>query len=254
VDFKLKGRVAIVTGASAGIGRGIAKCLAAEGAQTVIVARRLEKLQSLQAEIVADGGLKPMIVTADLYDRAIPAKIRDQVIAAFGRADIVVNDAGGSRVAGLDAPDEIWDESLAINFTAIRKVTHAFLPDMQANKWGRVINITGSMEPREFNAANFAKAGVHAWAKGLSRAVAKDGITINSLQPGRIHSEQTDNPKHRRHPTPELQDAYSKEFIPIGYFGDPEDVGHLATFLCSQQARYITGQRIYVDGGMHLAI
>lgn len=254
MDFGLKGRVAVITGASAGIGRGIAKCLAAEGAQTVIVARRTPKLESLQAEIVTAGGLKPMIVTADLYDRAVPAKICEQVMQAFGRADIVVNDAGGSRVAGLDAPDEVWDESLAINFTAIRKVTHAFLPVMQQRKWGRVINVTGSMEPREFNAANFAKAGVHAWAKGLSRAVAKDGITVNSLQPGRIHSEQTDNPKHRRHPTPETQAEYANEYIPIGYFGDPEDVGHFATFLCSEQARYITGQRVYVDGGMHLAI
>lgn len=102
-----------------------------------------------------------------------------------------------------------------------------------------------------FNAANAAKAGVHAWAKGLSRAVGKDGITINSLQPGRIHSEQIDN---RLHPTREDQERFAIENIPLGYFGEPEDMAYLAAYLCSPKARYITGQRIYVDGGLHHAI
>lgn len=251
MDLELDGRVAVVTGASVGIGRAIAKVLAAEGAQTVIVARRQQLLESLQQEIEAAGGKRPLAIAADLYDRAAPAKIRDSVLATFGRADIVANDAGGSRKTTLDASDEIWDESFAINFTAVRKMAHAFLPGMQQRKWGRIINITGSMEPRVFNAANAAKAGVHAWAKGLSRLVARDGVTINSLQPGRIHSEQIDQ---RVHPTPEDQEEFARNNIPIGYFGDPEDIGYLAAFLCSSRARYITGQRLYVDGGLHYAI
>jgi 3-oxoacyl-[acyl-carrier protein] reductase len=251
MDLELGGRIAVVTGASTGIGRGIAKALAAEGAQTVIIARRTHLLESLQQEIVKSGGKRPFVIGADLYDRAAPARIRDQVLREFGRADILVNDAGGSRKMELDAPDEAWDEAFAINFTAVRKMAHAFLPKMQEQKWGRILNITGSMEPRMFNAANAAKAGVHAWAKGLSRFIGKDGITINSLQPGRIHSEQIDE---RVHPTRENQEEFAKNNIPLGYFGDPEDMAYLAVFLCSPKARYITGQRIYVDGGLHYAI
>lgn len=141
--------------------------------------------------------------------------------------------------------------STGIGLTAVRRMTHAFLPRMQQQRWGRIINITGSMEPRVFNAANAAKAGVHAWAKGLSRVIGRGGVTINSLQPGRIHSEQIDQ---RVHPTPEDQEQFARVNIPLGYFGDPQDVAHLAVFLCSEQARYITGQRIYVDGGLQYAI
>jgi 3-oxoacyl-[acyl-carrier protein] reductase len=251
MDLELGGRVAVVTGASTGIGRAIAKVLALEGAQTVVVARRTTLLETLQRDVVENGGKRPLVITADLYDRASPARIRDQVLRELGRADILINDAGGSRKTTLDAPDEVWDESFAINFTAVRKMAHAFLPAMQERKWGRIINITGSMEPRMFNAANAAKAGVHAWAKALSRVVGKDGITVNSLQPGRIHSEQIDQ---RVHPTREDQLAFAKNNIPLGYFGDPEDMAWFAAFLCSPRARYITGQRVYVDGGLHCAI
>jgi 3-oxoacyl-[acyl-carrier protein] reductase len=251
MNLELGDRVALVTGASTGIGREIAKVLAAEGAQVVAVARRLELLETLQAEIVKSGGKRPVAITADLYDRAAPDRIRDQVLQQLGRADILVNSAGGSRSLPIDAGDDAWDEAFAVNFTALRKMSHAFLDSMQRHKWGRIINITGSMEPRMFNAANAAKAGVHAWAKGLSRVVAKDGITINSLQPGRIHSEQIDQ---RVHPTPEDQERFAKANIPIGFFGDPEDVAYVAAFLCSPRARYITGQRLYVDGGLQYAI
>jgi 3-oxoacyl-[acyl-carrier protein] reductase len=251
MDLGLDGKIAVVTGASTGIGRAIAKALASEGAQTIVIARRTHLLESLQQEIDEGGGKTPLVIGADLYDRGAPERIRDQVLQRFGRADILVNDAGGSRKTTLDASDDVWDESFALNFTAVRKMAHAFLPAMQQQKWGRILNVTGSMEPRVFNAANAAKAGVHAWAKGLSRVIGKDGITINSLQPGRIHSEQIDQ---RVHPTPEDQEQFAQANIPLGYFGDPEDMAHLAAFLCSQKARYITGQRVYVDGGLQYAI
>ncbi|HEV2008969.1 MAG TPA: SDR family oxidoreductase [Burkholderiales bacterium] len=251
MNLDLDGRIAVVTGASSGIGREIAKVLAGEGARVIVVSRRTALLESLQAEVVKSGGKRPVAISADLYDRAMPARIRDQVLQQFGRADILVNSAGGSRQLPTDASDEAWDESFAINFTAVRKMTHALLPTMQQQKWGRILNITGSMEPRMLNAANAAKAGVHAWAKGLSRVIGKDGVTVNSLQPGRIHSEQIDQ---RLHPTREDQEQFAQANIPLGFFGDPEDMAYLAAFLCSPKARYITGQRIYVDGGLHHAI
>lgn len=251
MDLELSGRVAVITGASVGIGRGIAKVLATEGAQTVVVARRAELLATLAEEIVSSGGRKPLAITADLLDRASPARISEQVIAAYGHADILVNNAGGSRPLPIYADDDKWDEGFAVNFTAVRKMAEALLPSMQQRRWGRIINITGSLEPRNINAANAAKAGVHIWSKGLAAEVGKQGITVNCLGPGRIHSEQIDN---RLHPTPQDQAQFAAANIPLGYFGDPDDMAYVVAFLCSPKARYITGQRMYVDGGMHRAL
>jgi 3-oxoacyl-[acyl-carrier protein] reductase len=247
MDFELLGRVAVITGCSVGIGREIARVLAAEGAQTVVVARRKHLLETLQEEIQEIGGPRPHAVAIDLTDRTSPQRLKDEVLAALGRVDILVNNAGGSRPLPADAADEAWDESFAINFTAVRKLTQAFLPGMQDRRWGRIITITGSSEPSGMNAAGAAKAGVHAWSKGLSRVVGPFGITVNCVAPGRIHSEQIDQ---RLHPTPESQAEFSRQ-IPLGYFGDPHDVAYLVAFLCSPKARYITGERVHVDGGLH---
>ena len=154
-------------------------------------------------------------------------------------------------VTSWNSPDDAWDESFAINFTAVRKTTQAFLPGMIERGWGRVICVTGTAEPRQVNAAVAAKAGVHAWAKGLSREMGPHGITVNCIGPGRVHSEQIDR---KLHPTPESQAAFARDNIPLGYFGDAADVAWLIAFLCSARARYITGERIHVDGGMHHSV
>jgi 3-oxoacyl-[acyl-carrier protein] reductase len=164
--------------------------------------------------------------------------------------DILVNNAGGSRPIPWDSPDSAWDESFSINFTAVRRLTNALLPGMIERRWGRILCVTGTAEPAGVNAAVAAKAGVHAWAKGLSREMGRHGITINCLSPGRVHSEQID---HRLHPTAESQAEFARN-IPLGYFGDPSDVAFLTAFLCSSRARYITGERIHVDGGLHRAV
>ena len=250
MDLELKGKVAVVTGASVGLGREIARVLAAEGARTIVIARRANLLATLQDEIERAGGARPLALPLDLYAPDAPERIRDAALSAYGRVDILVNNAGGSRPIPWDSPDAAWDESFSINFTAVRRTTNALLPGMIERRWGRVLCMTGTAEPSGVNAAVAAKAGVHAWAKGLSREMGRHGITINCLSPGRVHSEQIDQ---RLHPTAESQAEFARN-IPLGYFGDPSDVAFLAAFLCSPKARYITGERIHVDGGLHRAV
>jgi 3-oxoacyl-[acyl-carrier protein] reductase len=250
MDLELNGKIAVVTGASVGLGREIAKVLAAEGAQTIVTARRANLLATLQDEIERAGGARPLAVPLDLYAAEAPGRLRDAALAGFGRVDILVNNAGGSRPIAWHAPDAAWDESFSLNFTAVRRTTQALLPGMIERRWGRVLCITGSAEPSTVNAAVAAKAGVHAWAKGLSREIGRHGVTINCLAPGRIHSEQIDT---RLHPTAESQAEFARN-IPLGYFGDPCDVAFLVAFLCSSRARYITGERIHVDGGLHRSV
>jgi len=250
MDLELTGKIAVVTGTSVGLGREIARVLAGEGVRTVVVARRAELLTTLQDEIEKSGGPRPLALPLDLHEPDAATRIRDAALSAYGRVDILINNAGGSRPIPWDSPDAAWDESFSINFTAVRRTTQALLPGMIERRWGRVLCVTGSAEPSSVNAAVAAKAGVHAWAKGLSREVGKHGITINCLSPGRIHSEQIDQ---RLHPTPESQAEFARN-IPLGYFGDPADLAFLAAFLCSPKARYITGERIHVDGGLHRAV
>jgi len=244
MDLELKSRTAVVTGASIGIGRAIAKGLTQEGVRVVGVARRKELLDALVAEVKAAGGtIIPVIL--DIVAEGAADKLAATAISELGHVDILVNNAGGSRPLPIDAPDSAWDEAITLNFTSYRKIAHALLPQMIQRNWGRIINITGKSEPEGLNAAFAAKAAVHAWAKGLSREVGKHGITINSIPPGRIMSEQI-----RRNYPEDYRERFAEEEIPVGYWGEPEDLAALAIFLASPRARYITGTVIPVDGGL----
>jgi 3-oxoacyl-[acyl-carrier protein] reductase len=246
MDMQLKGKVALVTGASIGIGRTIATMLAAEGCRLAIVARRTALLETLADETEKGGADRPLVLTQDICARDAAERLHMQVLARFGRCDILVNNAGASNPLTGFGTEEEWERSMLLNFTAARRITHAFIPDMQKNRFGRVINLTGADEPLNLNAANPPNGATHIWQKGLSRLVAKDNITINSIPPGRIHSEQIDT---RIMPTEEIRNAWLEAHCPAGYVGEPEDLAVLVVFLASPRARYITGQVIYVDGG-----
>jgi 3-oxoacyl-[acyl-carrier protein] reductase len=245
MDLDLKSRTAMVTGASIGIGRAIAKGLAMEGVRVVAVARRKDLLEQLVQDVRAAGGAAVIPLAQDIMEQGATKKLVAAAVAAVGHVDILVNNAGGSRPLPVDAPDSDWDEAIALNFTSYRKIAHALLPQMIERRWGRIINITGKSEPEGLNAAFAAKAAVHAWAKGLSREIGTHGITVNCIPPGRIMSEQI-----RRNYPEDFRKHFAEEEIPVGYWGEPEDLAALAVFLASPLARYITGTVIPVDGGL----
>ncbi len=241
MDLGIAGKCALVTGASVGIGRAITLALAKEGAKLAVAARRRNLLEDLQQE----AGTRLVIIEQDFLASDAPKRISDAALAALGRVDILVNNAGGSRRFTLESTDEQWEEALTLNFRRHRELTHRLLPQMVERSWGRIINITGKSEPEGLNGAFAAKAAVHSWAKGLSREVGRHGITVNCVPPGRIISEQI----LRNYP-PEFRERESREDIPVGEYGQPDDIANLVCFLASPRARYITGAVIPVDGGL----
>ena len=247
MDLKLAGKTCLVTGASAGIGVGIARSLAREGVRLAILARRRDPMEALADELAAETGVRPVVIVADLMADDAPSTVQAAVQSSLGRLEILVNNAGLSSKPEPMAPDDVWNAGFDLKFTTLRRLTNAFLPGMRAQGWGRIINITGIVEPYATSAALTACAAVHAWAKGLSRDLAKEGITINCVPPGRINSEQS---RSRLHPDPAVTQRYIEQNIPIGRFGEPEELADLVTFLASPRAGYITGTVIPVDGGM----
>ena len=246
MELQLNDKTALVTSASMGIGRAIAKGLAAEGVKLCIAARRRELLEELAQEIVAAGGESPLIVSIDVMEEGAPQKLAHQASQALGRADILINCAGGSHPAiAIDAPETEWAHAMTLNFIRVRQLTHALLPCMIERKWGRIINITGKSEPERLLTATSAKAAVHAWSKGLSREVGKFGVTVNCIPPGRIMSEQI-----RRKYSESFRAEQSAREIPVGRYGEPEELACLAVFLASPLACYITGAVLPVDGGL----
>jgi 3-oxoacyl-[acyl-carrier protein] reductase len=245
MDLMLRGKVALVTGASVGLGRAIAAELAAEGCRMAVVARRRHLLEELAVELPASA--ETLVIEADVTAPGAAEAIHDAVLRRFGRCDVLVNNAGASRPQeGLGA-DEVWVEAMEINFHAGRRIAHAMIPAMQAEGFGRIINITGQDEPHNINAANAPNGAVHIWSKALSRRLARDGITVNSIPPGRLHSEQIDR---RILPTAEAQRDWAEREVPAGYIGEARDLAVVAAFLASPLARYVTGQVIHVDGGV----
>jgi 3-oxoacyl-[acyl-carrier protein] reductase len=241
MELGIAGKTALVTGASMGIGRAIATALAKEHVRLAVVARRRHLLEQLADEL----GVKLVIIECDLLSADAPQTIASAALAGLGSIEILVNNAGGSRRFTLESNDAQWDEALTLNFVRQRQLTHRLLPQMIDRRWGRIINVTGKSEPEGLNGAFAAKAAMHSWAKGLSREVGKHGITVNSVPPGRIISEQI----LRNYP-PEFRERESREDIPVGEYGQPEDIANLVCFLASPLARYITGAVIPVDGGL----
>ncbi len=244
----LAGRVSIVTGASRGIGRTLAKALAAEGATVLLGARDAGRLEAAVAEIAAAGG-KAQALALDIASRDSVAAAFERALAEHGRLDHLVNNAGITRDGLLlRMKPEQWDEVVATNLTGAFHCTQAALKPMLKARYGRIVNIT-SVVGLMGNAgqANYAasKAGVIGFTKAVAREVATRGITVNAVAPGFIETDMTAAMSEK------AREAVAAG-IPMGRIGTPADVAGAVVFLVSDAASYVTGQVLAVDGGFHM--
>jgi 3-oxoacyl-[acyl-carrier protein] reductase len=242
------GRVALVTGASQGIGRACALELARVGATVALAARNLEKLGDVAAEIAAAGG-KAHAFALDVASEESIKECAKAVITHFGAVNILVNNAGITRdILALRMKRKDWDDVLTTNLTGAFLMTQAVMSQMVKSRWGRIINVTSVVgQMGQAGQANYAasKAGLIGLTKSLARELASRTITVNAVAPGFIETAMTEVL------TPE-QKAMNAQFIPLGRVGTDVEVAHAVAFLASEEAGYITGHTLDVNGGMHM--
>jgi len=261
MELGLTGKVAIVGGASRGIGKAIALALAQEGCHVAICARGKPDLEATAEEIRSQTGARvlPMVCDMSSY-KDIQALVR-QTAETFGRIDIVVNNAGGPPVGTFDDfSEEEWQKAIDQNFlSAVRTIREA-LPHLR-KQGGRIINITSVTVKQPIDRlilSNAVRMGVVGMAKTLSREVAKDGITVNNICPGNIGTQRLlslfeARAQRENRPFQEiLKEEESR--TPTGFLGEPADIATLVVFLASEKARYISGATIQVDGGSTTAV
>ncbi|MEM1209922.1 MAG: 3-oxoacyl-[acyl-carrier-protein] reductase [Planctomycetota bacterium] len=242
-------RIAVVTGASRGIGRSIALMLAAQGRHVVAVARNAEKLEGVVGEIAAAGGTAEAR-TCDVTDQTSVEVLIEGVASDLGRLDILVNNAGITRdMLLLRLSDEEWDDVITTNLRSVFVATRAALRPMMRKKWGRIINVS-SVSALVGNAgqSNYAaaKAGVIAFTKSVAKEMGGKNVTANAVCPGFIETDMTDV-------LPATIKDNVKQITALGRFGQPEDIGHAVAYLASDGAGYVTGQVLTVDGGMTMS-
>jgi 3-oxoacyl-[acyl-carrier protein] reductase len=243
--FSLTDKTALVTGATGGIGGGIARALHAQGATVAISGRQTDKLEQLAAEL----GSRVHVCPCDLANKAQVAKLIDEATAKLGRLDILVNNAGLTKDnLFMVMKDDQWDDVIAVNLTSTFMLMRAAARGMMRAKtgYGRIINISSVSaiigNPGQGNYAA-SKAGMIGMSKSLAREVASRGITVNCIAPGFISTPMTDALN-------EKQTATIKDAIPAQKFGTPADIAAAAIYLASSEASYMTGQTLHVNGGM----
>jgi 3-oxoacyl-[acyl-carrier protein] reductase len=246
MDLDLGGRTALVTGAATGIGFEIARVLTEEGARVVLVGRREGLLREAAAELGQASAPEPVVLPYDLTlpdaGKIVAAKAQEMA----GAIDILVNTAGTSLPVGIGASEEAWADAYALRVVATRHLAEALLAGMQERRYGRIVNVGGLFELHgPINATTVMNAARTVYFKGFSQEVAKHGITVNTVTPGMIDSEQI----RRMYPTPESVEEAAR-IIPSGRPGQPRDVAALVALLASPLGGYITGEVISVDGGI----
>jgi 3-oxoacyl-[acyl-carrier protein] reductase len=242
MDLGLRGRTAIVCGASAGMGLGIAESLSEEGANVVMVARRRDPLER-EAE-----RLGALAVRGDVTNAADLQRVVERTVDAFDGVDILVNNSGGPpRSGAVELNDALVEEAVELLLLSVIRLTNLCLPYLGKSGRGRVINITSSTvrEPVDNLAlSNIVRPGVIGWAKSLAREVGPQGITVNSIAPGRIDTARL------KEVYPDGPSEADLRTIPLRRIGTPREVGDVVCFLASDRAAYVTGTVVPIDGGL----
>jgi 3-oxoacyl-[acyl-carrier protein] reductase len=242
VDLGLKGRTAIVCGASAGIGLGIAEALAEEGANVAMFARRRDILEREADRLGALAVRGDVSVPADLE------RLVERTLEAFGGVDIVVNNSGGPpRTTALEMDEESIEAAVQLLLISAVRLTALCLPHLESSGHGRIVNITSSTvkEPVDNLAlSNTVRPGVVGWSKTLARELGPKGVTVNCIAPGRIDTERL------KEVYPDGPTKADLATIPLGRLGRTREIGDLVAFLCSDRGAYVSGATIPVDGGL----
>jgi gluconate 5-dehydrogenase len=246
--FSLSGKVALVTGASSGIGRTMAAALAEGGAAVVLLARDSARLEEAVRQIESAGG-RARALRCDLADRAQIDRAADEAAAAFGAPDILVNAAGvNPRPLVEHISREMWDAVMAVNVDAAFFLAQRLARAMRARRWGRIINVSSQQAIRAFNNSGVygvSKGAVSAMTRGLAEAWSREGVTCNAIAPGYVPTAMTtavfDGGARER---------WAAGLTLIGRNGTLEDLRGITLFLASRASDYVTGQTIFVDGGM----
>lgn len=263
MDLGIAGRVAIVTGASKGIGRATAEALVGEGVAVVLAAREQGPLTAT-TEALASGGAKVASAAVDVMDPTSSEVLRDLALERFGRIDMVVNVAGGGTDVRLrDFDEDRWLDIYRLNVVSAMRLTHACLPTLVAQRWGRVVMV-GSTAGRDADARfapyGAAKAALHHLTKNLALAYGKDGVLTNCVIPGLIRSDATltgyEAAAAATGRTTEQIEQRMLELQPIalGRTGQPAEIGGVIAFLCSEPASFVNGALLLVDGGTIKAV
>lgn len=250
MDLRIAGRVALVTGASSGLGEACALALASEGARVAVAARRRERLEDVAAQARKRGSPDARSFIVDLGDsQSIDALVRD-VREAFGTVDILVANSGGPKPGTFTqtSPGD-WDSAYRSVLRSMLQIIDAMLPGMRERRWGRIVALTSSSVKQPIPAlalSNIFRTALVSACKTLSNEVAKDGVTVNAIVTGRFETDRLRALYHDD--AAELERAGSE--VPIGRLGHVDEFSPIVAFLCSDLARYITGQTISVDGGL----
>jgi len=246
--FDLTGKVALVTGASSGMGRATAIALATQGAKVVVAARRLEKLEALVAEIKSSGK-EAIAIQMDVTNRSDIEKAVATAVSTYGRLDILVNDAGALDYSPfLEMTEEKWDMIINTNLKGYFLAAQAAAKEMAKNKWGRIINIasiaSGGVGIGIANLVHYtaSKGGVIGMTEALAAELGQYGILVNAIGPGGIDTEMTKGSTDAT-----LQGMFSR--LSVKRLGKPEEIAAAVVYFASEEAAYTTGTTLYVDGG-----
>ena len=258
MDLGIKDRVAIVAASSKGLGKATALGLAKEGVNLTICSRDKATLESAAEEIRSQTGVEVLPIPCDVSKTEDIKNVVNETIKKFKTVDILINNAGGPPTGGfLDFTLEHWQKAIELNLFSAITFSNEVIPYMKKNEWGRIINITSYAvkQPVEgLMLSNTVRAGIIGLAKSLSNEFGGDNILVNNICPGRIHTDRivflaNDRAKKEGKSFDEVIDHMGAD-VPVGRIGRPEELAALAVFLASEQASYITGTTIQVDGGL----